>query len=1566
MNDPSPLEAIFFAALEKSSPEERAAYLGEVCADDPELRRRVEKMLAAQATAGSFLEQPARSLVETVDNPLVSEHPGIIIGPYKLLEPIGEGGMGTVWMAQQTEPVKRLVAVKFIRAGMDSRQVIARFEAERQALALMDHPNIARVLDAGTTKGEAGGVSPGRPYFVMDLVKGVPITRYCDEHHLTPRQRLELFIPVCQAIQHAHQKGIIHRDLKPSNVLVALYDGKPVPKVIDFGVAKATGQSLTEKTLVTAFGNLVGTLEYMSPEQAELNQLDIDTRSDIYSLGVLLYELLTGTTPLHRKRLTQAAFVEMLRIIREEEPPRPSTRLSTIEELPTIAANRGLEPHKLNGLVRGELDWIVMKALEKDRKRRYETANAFAKDLQRYLADEPVQACPPSVSYRLTKFIRRNKASVIAVAVTVLALIVGMLGTTFGLFRAVRAERNAVLARNKAQEAEKQEREAKILALRAKKAAETNLAQAIKAAETFFTRVSESKLLDKPALQPFRKELLEEAQKHFRELFSGQKDDPKLKAELAASFLRIVIVLAALDAGEEALRALEQGLDLVEPLVRENPTDVTLARRLVGIWKAERPIYRWSDGFSRGSMATNLPTAARACKVWKDLAEFHPDIPELQAEYATLLLYQGDIHFHQQRLRECQQLYQQADDIFSRLAREQPLSCEYRISATLARAGLAWLLDYGERATGPSLARAREATEMAERLVRDFPDKPIVHVLLLGRDYDLAALLSRASRGQEAVAIANRAIAAGEKLLTADPEVPAYRLLLGDLYARRGGLRELSLRMADAEADFQRARDLAAEAARQSPQDLNLQLVWAIRNRDLARSCYRKNQVDEAVNLLHQAMAMLTKFNDGKPHEPSCYMETGNCHFQLGLIQKNLGQLPEAEKNLRAAVAVQTQLLTEFPTHALFRPDLHSSRMLLIEVFKSRGRPQEADSFVRETLAFWVKLANDNPEKASYQDQLGRTYHDLGFQQKQNGQTDAAEKSFHQAILLWTTLAKLYPEDGQSWHMRGIAYSELLDWDNAIADQTKAIELSPTLWWNWHQRGLCHVQLKHWDAALSDFIKVLELQPNQAPGLVNHLLAFKRNNEAENLLRQGIEVLQETLAHSNDAANLENLGQCLRLLVQLLEKSDRRKDSEAVLSRAIDVLAKLAKEQPATASYRDILARSQYDLGRQQQQDGEAEQGERNIRQAIELWTKLAAEAPAEPAYLRYAVNAFVFELAPRLQETGRVAEAEQFLAGAHTEWIKLVRNDLEQHRNALAEATGLWARLLFNLGKPQQAEQIAVEAVERWPQNAHALIARGKMRLALGSPDKALEDIAKAIQLAPADGLVPWWWLDRSFAHAALKQEDKALADLTEATERWPDLWDAWVWRADFHFDRARWDEAAFNYTEALARNPKFTRAWRNRGATFIHQAHWNRAIEDYDKAIALEPKNADFHRELAWLLAHCPNQKVRNPGRAVELAHRAVVLDPKNGDYHGTLGSALYRAGDWKAALEELNVSIKLRPQQGADMLFLAMAHMRLGQDADARGWYDRANEWVEKNSPKDDELLRFREEARALLKL
>jgi serine/threonine protein kinase len=410
------IKSIFGKAMALSSAGERLAYLQQACEGDTELRAEIESLLEAHGEAGSFLDERGPCPSATVDDP-IRERPGTVIGPYKLMEQIGEGGMGLVFVAEQQQPVRRRVALKLIKPGMDTREVIARFEAERQALALMDHPNIAKVLDAGATDS-------GRPFFVMELVKGVPITQFCDDNRLAPRERLELFVSVCQAVQHAHQKGIIHRDVKPSNVLVTMHDTTPVVKVIDFGVAKAVGQHLTDKTVYTGFTQMIGTPLYMSPEQAGDSGLDVDTRTDIYALGVLLYELLTGTTPFDKERFKRAAYDEIRRIIREEEPPKPSTRLSESKDsLLSISAQRHSEPAKLTRLVRGELDWIVMKCLEKDRNRRYESASAFAADVQRYMNDEPVLACPPSAWYRLRKFARRNKQAAL-MASSLLALLI--------------------------------------------------------------------------------------------------------------------------------------------------------------------------------------------------------------------------------------------------------------------------------------------------------------------------------------------------------------------------------------------------------------------------------------------------------------------------------------------------------------------------------------------------------------------------------------------------------------------------------------------------------------------------------------------------------------------------------------------------------------------------------------------------------------------------------------------------------------------------------------------------------------------------------------------------------------------------------------------------------------------------------------------------------------------------------------------------------------------------------------------------------------------------------------
>jgi Leucine-rich repeat (LRR) protein/tRNA A-37 threonylcarbamoyl transferase component Bud32 len=454
------VEAIFSEALGQSGREGRAAYVAAACGGDVRLRGRVEALLQAHDAAEGFLEEGAglgagASDLATVDGEAggaagfgarsapareeaVAEKPGSMIGRYKLLQQIGEGGFGVVYMAEQEWPVKRRVAVKVIKAGMDTRAVIARFEAERQALAMMDHPNIARVLDAGAT-------AAGRPYFVMELVKGIPVTEYCDQAGLDMRQRLELFVDVCRAVQHAHQKGVIHRDLKPSNVMITLHDAEPVVKVIDFGIAKATDQKLTEMTLFTNYGQMIGTPAYMSPEQAVMSGLDVDTRSDIYSLGVLLYELLTGAPPFDAQALRRAGFDEMRRIIREQQPQKPSTRLSTMADdvKLTVAGRRQATPHSLGKQLLGDLDWIVLKAIEKDRTRRYDTANGLAADLRRHLDHEPVLARPPSAAYRFQKAFQRNRLVFAAGGAIAAALVIGI---AISVWQTVRARHEAMRA----------------------------------------------------------------------------------------------------------------------------------------------------------------------------------------------------------------------------------------------------------------------------------------------------------------------------------------------------------------------------------------------------------------------------------------------------------------------------------------------------------------------------------------------------------------------------------------------------------------------------------------------------------------------------------------------------------------------------------------------------------------------------------------------------------------------------------------------------------------------------------------------------------------------------------------------------------------------------------------------------------------------------------------------------------------------------------------------------------------------------------------------------------------
>jgi tetratricopeptide (TPR) repeat protein len=997
---------IFLDALKLADPATRAAFLDATCAGNPALRAAVEALLKARDDDPEFLEQPAASLSGTLDAPpqaptgaAKSEHAGTVIGPYKLVEQIGEGGMGTVWMAQQTEPVKRLVAVKLIKAGMDSAQVIARFEAERQALALMDHPNIARVLDGGQTPPAYAGGSP-RPYFVMDLVKGVPITKYCDEHRLTPRQRLELFLPVCQAVQHAHQKGIIHRDLKPSNVLVAVYDGRPVPKVIDFGVAKAAGQSLTDKTLVTGFGNIVGTLEYMSPEQAEVNQLDIDTRSDIYSLGVLLYELLTGGPPFTKKDLEKAGMLEMLRVIREQEPSRPSTKLSSSDALPTLSANRSMEPAKLTRLVRGELDWIVMKALEKDRNRRYESANAMAMDVQRYVNGEAVLAHPPSAGYRLRKFVRRQRAALAFAGLTLLFLV--LFGAGLGWAAGDRAARHRVReveADNALSQAARCLEEGKwpesaawaeradgILAGGEKHPAGRSRLQAIRADLDMVARVQEIRIRQSQVRD---------------EGFDIAAADP----EFAQAFRDYGIDVEALDVDQAAaaIRARPIWLELVLALDdwavarRNRQPDANHQRHLLAVARAadddhlrnqlrqaleQQPIDRPAlERLAASDEVGELPVPTLVLLDWSLRAVGAVDAALRVLEQAVQR-YPSNFWVNQDLARCLETVrpprWQEALRFYMAARALRPQSPGVRLNLGVA------LADSGD------LKGAVVAFEEAMHLKPDYATPYY------------ARGIAYHGLGQE-----QRALADYTRATELKPDfVKAW-------YNR--GITNYRLhRPEKAVADYTKAIELKADYAE----------AWIARGNAHLTLGHWEKAVDDST----RAIAL-------KPDEAVAWYNRGNAHAGLGQREKAIADYTNAIElkpdyveawynrgNAHHGLGRREQAIADYTRAIELKPDFASA-------WYNRGNAHRLLGQRDQAVADYTKAIALQPGHAHAWGNRGLVYAALGLTDK--------------AIADYTRAIELQRDYANAWYNRGNAYSALRQWDKAVADFAKAAELMP-------------------------------------------------------------------------------------------------------------------------------------------------------------------------------------------------------------------------------------------------------------------------------------------------------------------------------------------------------------------------------------------------------------------------------------------------------------------------------------------------------------------------------------------
>lgn len=901
------VENILAEAVE-IAPADRQAFVEKACGGNAELRAKVERLLANHDQAGSFLEHPA-AVLDTVALPANLVAVGARVGPYKLLEIIGEGGMGVVFLAEQQEPVRRQVALKVIKPGMDSKQIVARFEAERQALALMDHPNIAKVLDAGA-------IDTGRPYFVMELVHGIAITDYCDQARLTVRQRLDVFMQVCRAVQHAHTKGVIHRDLKPSNVLVTSDDGVPVPKVIDFGVAKALEQPLTERTLHTGFAQMVGTPLYMSPEQAEFNLRGVDTRSDIYSLGVLLYELLTGATPFDKERLRAVDFDELRRILREEEPPRPSTRVSTLgAALSTVSERRGVDARKLRDTLHGELDWIVLKALEKDRERRYDTASAFAADVQRYLNDEQVEACPPSAAYRLRKFVRRNKVALVTSGLVAAALLIGTAVSAWQTSEAIAARQLAddrLESEKKAhRDADEQHKRAELALKDAKfnlENAEVNLDLALEALDAVYMKEIEQRSRREQQLTPANKEFLQRGLSFYEKLAKSNSGSTGLQRETAKANRRIGFLhLNVFGKREEAEVAFRKAIPLFESLLERSPGVVD---------------YRSELGDCQLGLAKSLATGGakqeaeklfrQALAVREKLADEFPRDPDRRAGLADCLARLGFLL----KQPKAEEPLRRALNIFEQLSAEFPQESWYRREmAGIHQMKAIWLADSGQaREAQPHYQKARDLwVGLVAASPKDFFLRQELALFLLfhGR------FLQGDGKLKDAEEVFQKSLEHHQQLMAEEPTNENIVHRTAQVHLHLASLFRVTKRPSDAEKAMRSSLDIWSKTIGIGP------MRDTIGGLDLAR--------------IYQELARMVRANGKLAAEKEVYQD--------------------AEQTLRKLVATFPDSLARNPTPEN-RKRIIDSYLGLTEILRLNGKDEEAIAVNQEAL----RLIPDDPQ----------------------------------------------------------------------------------------------------------------------------------------------------------------------------------------------------------------------------------------------------------------------------------------------------------------------------------------------------------------------------------------------------------------------------------------------------------------------------------------------------------------------------------------------------------------------------------------------------------------------------